>query len=203
MRKDALENRQKILTIVRNLLDKQDLEQINMKQIANTADIGIGTLYRNYENKSALAMDLVYDDMEAFIVQSEHDLQKNNVENNNQFKIILTNYLNFREKNMSLLNQVENNAKQVSIFYQSDLHQKLVNIFKQAINELNPHSNAQELTFKADMLIAMLKSDVYSFERNSRNLSQNKILDNIINLFKWVLTIYKKVDKWNYLKKSK
>ncbi|MCH4009649.1 TetR/AcrR family transcriptional regulator [Companilactobacillus sp.] len=184
MRKDALENRQKILNISRKLFEKQDIDSIGMKEISDAAGIGIGTLYRNYENKSALSMALVYDDMETFIEKNSNALADKTLTGVDQFKTILMSYLNFREKNMQLLNSVENDSQQGTIFYQSDIYQELVNLFKGTIKKVSPDLTNQELTFKADMLIAMLKSDIYSFERTYRGLSQGELLDNIVKLFK-------------------
>ena len=53
-RRDASENRQRILKAAQKLFDKYGVEQVSMNQIASEAQVGSATLYRRYSNKSEL-----------------------------------------------------------------------------------------------------------------------------------------------------
>ena len=51
-RRDAAENRQRILNAALKLFEQNGVEQVSMNQIAIEAQIGPGTLYRRYRDKS-------------------------------------------------------------------------------------------------------------------------------------------------------
>jgi len=51
-RRDAAENRQRILATAIRLFEQFGVEQVSMNQIATEAGIGPGTLYRRYRNKA-------------------------------------------------------------------------------------------------------------------------------------------------------
>src|SRR5437763_2994221 len=65
-RRDAAEHRQRILEVARHLFAEQGVEAVSMHQIARTAGIGQGTLYRRYANKRELCLDLLREQYERF-----------------------------------------------------------------------------------------------------------------------------------------
>lgn len=58
-RRDALENRERILSSARTLFDEQGADVVTMKEIGEAAGIGPGTLYRHFRNKGELALELL------------------------------------------------------------------------------------------------------------------------------------------------
>ena len=76
---------------------------------------------------------------------------------------------------MQLLAFVETGPTVMKTYYQSDLYRQLVQLFKQILKPLNAALSNVELTFQADMLIAMLKSESYAFQRQQRHLSQAQL----------------------------
>ncbi|WCJ47740.1 TetR/AcrR family transcriptional regulator [Levilactobacillus brevis] len=76
MRQDAQYNHQKILTTATHLLSTQDIATMKMTDIAHAAGIGVGTLYRNYPNKSALCLALVYDRLRVFITTTQAQIEQ-------------------------------------------------------------------------------------------------------------------------------
>ncbi|WP_059054080.1 TetR/AcrR family transcriptional regulator [Paenibacillus senegalimassiliensis] len=182
MRKDAELNRQKILSSVESLIQQQDMDKIGMREIASAAQIGMGTLYRHYPNKSALCMDLVYGNLQHFIDTASEYLGCYQGNPEVALHYILSEYLVFRENNMGLLESVESNWKQGQVFYQSELYSQLVMLLTRVLKPLKPMFSDKELTFTAEMLTAMLKSDIYAFERLHKGLSQEEILSSLIKL---------------------
>lgn len=63
-RRNAAENRQRILNAALKLFEQNGVEQVSMNQIAIEAQIGPGTLYRRYRNKGELCLDLTQDNIE-------------------------------------------------------------------------------------------------------------------------------------------
>ncbi len=53
-RRNAAENRQRILNAAINLFGQNGVEQVSMNQIAIEGQVGSGTLHRRYRNKGPL-----------------------------------------------------------------------------------------------------------------------------------------------------
>ncbi|CAH1206261.1 hypothetical protein PAECIP111893_02492 [Paenibacillus plantiphilus] len=65
-RRDAAEHRKLILRTANHLFVKHGVESVSMHQIAKTAGIGQGTLYRRYSSKMDLCMELLNDEFKRF-----------------------------------------------------------------------------------------------------------------------------------------
>jgi AcrR family transcriptional regulator len=61
-RKDARENRARILAAARKLMKKRPLADICMDEVAELAGVGKGTLYRRFADRSALLLALLDED---------------------------------------------------------------------------------------------------------------------------------------------
>lgn len=58
-RRDALENRERILKAARELFEERGVTRVNMEDIARAACVGKGTLYRRFPNKGLLCQALL------------------------------------------------------------------------------------------------------------------------------------------------
>ena len=65
-RRDAVENRERILATARALIAERGIEAVSMHDIARAAGIGQGTLYRRYPHKGGLCHALVEENMQLF-----------------------------------------------------------------------------------------------------------------------------------------
>lgn len=182
MRKDSIQNQAKILNTARELFAKHGIDKVSMKDIATAAGIGAGTLYRHYTHKSTLCLALVTDQIEEFIHDNQAYLKDSKANATEQFNIVIGRYLKVRETNMELLKNVESGEPGRLQFYQSELYGELTQLFQTVISELTPNLTTEALTFRTDMLIAMLKSTSYAFQRQERQLSQEKILKHLLQL---------------------
>jgi Transcriptional regulator len=182
VRKDSLQNQAKILKTARELFAAQGVENVSMKDIATTAGIGAGTLYRHYAHKSTLCLALVTERIQVFINNNQQYLVTSTADATEQFNVVIGDYLKIREVNMELLKSVEAGEPGRLQFYQSELYQDLTRLFQTVINGLTPSLSAKTLTFRTDMLIAMLKSTSYAFQRQERQLSQEEILTELRQL---------------------
>lgn len=183
-RRDAAENRQRILDAAFRLFDQNGVEQVSMNQIAAEAQIGPGTLYRRYRNKGELCLDLMKENIVLLFENIETYMQQNRTAPPSQrLNGLLELFIAFREKKSQLLNGVEDSAstnrsraRTQSPLY-VELHQLLVELFDEITSSSGqPQSNN---IFKADMLLMALSSDSYSFQKEERGYSPETFLEQI------------------------
>ena len=77
-RKDAALHRKLILETAQNLFDAQGVDSVSMHQIAKTAGIGQGTLYRRYSCKGDLCIDLIMESFRKFQERLDSGLEAMN-----------------------------------------------------------------------------------------------------------------------------
>jgi AcrR family transcriptional regulator len=65
-RRDAVEHRKLILQTANSLFKQHGVDQVSMHQIAKSAGVGQGTLYRRYSSKGDLCFDLMNDSFGQF-----------------------------------------------------------------------------------------------------------------------------------------
>ncbi|MFD3445734.1 TetR/AcrR family transcriptional regulator [Microbacteriaceae bacterium 4G12] len=184
-RRDAAENRQRILDTAIKLFEQFGVEQVSMNQIAAEAQIGSGTLYRRYRNKGELCLDLIKDNVVLFFEDIEMYLKDNRTEPpTKRLRGILSIFIRFRESKAQLLKGVEDfesanrskNRTQSPLY--KELHQIFVDLFDEMIEEGNQNSS-----FKADILLTALRSDAYLFQREIRGYSPEEILEQLCAIF--------------------
>ncbi|RYL90856.1 TetR/AcrR family transcriptional regulator [Sporolactobacillus sp. THM7-4] len=186
-RRDAAENRQRILDAALKLFNQSGVGQVSMNQIATEAKIGPGTLYRRYRNKGELCLDLIKDNVVLLFEDIDTYLEENREESPSlRFKAVLSLFLRFRENKAQLLKGVEDsmstnsgNPLTNSPIY-NELHQIFVNLFEEIYP---PESTRVKNAFRADMLLLALRSDSYLFQREVRGYSSEMILEQIYSIF--------------------
>jgi AcrR family transcriptional regulator len=186
-RRDAAENRQRILNAAIKLFEQYGVEQVSMNQIATEAQIGPGTLYRRYRNKGELCLDLIKDNVFLLFEDIEAYLKQNRTEPPSQrLKGILSLFIRFRETKAQLLKGVENSAstnplrsRTQSPLY-NELHQLFVELFDEMATTEQTHANS---VFRADMLLTALSSDSYLFQREVRGYSPEEIVEQLCLTF--------------------
>lgn len=76
-RKDAAEHRQLILRTAVSLFRQHGVAGVSMHQIAKTAGVGQGTLYRRYAHKGDLCLDILQDYSQSFMDSVQQFLSDN------------------------------------------------------------------------------------------------------------------------------
>ncbi|UJF31680.1 TetR/AcrR family transcriptional regulator [Paenibacillus hexagrammi] len=186
-RRDAAENRQRILNAALRLFEEHGVEQVSMNQIAIEANIGPGTLYRRYRNKSDLCMDLMKDNVDQLFEDMEDYLKQHPAEPPHlRLKQLLRFFIRFREKKAQLLTGVEessaNNRRRPRT--QSPLYDELLQLLVPLLEEQAfGDSRYPASVFRADMLLAALTSDSYLFQREVRGYSPEQILEELYLTF--------------------
>lgn len=188
-RRDAAENRQRILNTAIRLFEQSGVEQVSMNQIATEAQIGPGTLYRRYRNKSELCLDLIkdhlivlFDDIETYMEQ--HSAEPPSV----RFREVLRCFIRFRERKIQLLAGVEDtgassrSGPRTRTPLYDELHQIMVGLYDEMAGGTDGPRETSSV-FMADMLLAALSSDAYRFQKNVRGHSPEEILELLCGAF--------------------
>jgi AcrR family transcriptional regulator len=177
------------LNAAMKLFEQNGVEQVSMNQIANEAQIGPGTLYRRYRDKGELCLDLIRDSIDQLFEDIEGYLEQNRTEPPRQrLKGVLRLFIHFREMKAQLLKGVEDSAALSSKRYSNgtrspiydQLHEIIVKLFDEMteVGQTRPNS-----VFRADMLLAALRSDSYSFQRDVRGYSPHEIEEQLYLTF--------------------
>jgi len=186
-RRDATENRQRILSAALRLFEQNGVEQVSMNQIANEAQVGPGTLYRRYRNKGELCLDLIKDNIVLLFDDIEIYLKQNQVNPPSQrLKGILGLFISFREIMAQLLTGVEeySSTKQLRSRMQSPLFKELHQLLVELFDEMNVTEQSDfNSVFRADLLLMALSRDSYSFQRDVRGYAPEMILEQLCSLF--------------------
>lgn len=188
-RSDAAENRQRILKAAVTLFEQSGVEQVSMNQIAIAAQVGSGTLYRRYRDKSELCLDLIKDNIELLFEDIALYLNQHMEEPPNQrLKEVLRLFIRFRESKAQLLTGVEDSVASITKRHNdrthspiyNELHQLFVTLFDEMsdMDKINPNS-----TFRADMLLTTLRSDSYVFQRDVRGYTPEMFLEQLCLTF--------------------
>ncbi|GEO66965.1 TetR/AcrR family transcriptional regulator [Levilactobacillus spicheri] len=179
MRQDAQQNRQKILTTANQLFREHTAADVTMAQLARAAQVGVGTLYRNFPTKGDLFLALAYDQLGSYVRQQRAYLAIHPVDRA-ALKHALKGYLAFRENRYQVL--PKGSLEPASQYYQRSDYQDLVDLFAELIHGVDPHLAPAVVTFKTDLLIAFLRSDSYALQRDVRHYSETEILNQLMTL---------------------
>ncbi|RUS46761.1 TetR/AcrR family transcriptional regulator [Cohnella sp. AR92] len=125
-RSDAADNRKLILQTAKNLFKTYGVSEVSMHQIAKTAGIGQGTLYRRYAHKGELCSDLMEDTNRALMEEIEVTLGKlADASPSERFGAVLDLLVDFIEEKSQLLIPLHNvylSEKDSSAFFRSPIY---------------------------------------------------------------------------------
>jgi AcrR family transcriptional regulator len=187
-RRDAAENRMRVLIVARQLFDEHGVESVSMHQIAQAAGVGQGTLYRRYPHKGELCRDMMSETFESFRAETEQYLAENaGIPALERLNCLLGRYLDVMDTKTSLLAAIDDSCggqRRVEKFQTTGYqwaHGTLSTLLAEAVSngELRPI----DPSFTADTILAASSVDVYQFQRDVRGLSRDEILQNLRRIF--------------------
>lgn len=177
---DAVANRKLILATAEKLFAQHGVANVNMAQIAQTAQVGKGTIYRRFANKAELCLALMDSQMADFqnvMLARMRRMTEEGVTPLGQLDQFLDALVYFIEDHAPLLDEVQregllgNYDLQVPHFW---LHMTTSGLLRQAIEaqELVSHLDVEYL---ADAMLASLRANVFLFQRQVRGFSLERI----------------------------
>lgn len=182
-RRDAVENRKRILETAVSLFAEQGVHAVNMADVAKAAGVGKGTLYRRFANKGELCLALLDTQMRdfqnktfAYMQQSAADSVPSLV----QLTQFIDSLIYFTEDHAPLLCEVQRegmleessdaDAQRPHIWQ----HMTVSGLLKTAVfnNEIPP---TIDIDYTSDAILAPLKADIFRFQRTIRGFSLARI----------------------------
>ncbi len=180
-RMDAAANRARILATAERLFAERGVDQVNMADIAEEAEVGKGTLYRRFANKAELCLALMDTQLRAFQDQTLAQLRWQMLAGRpylEQLREFLGELVLFVDRHIPLLCEVQraglletNQANSRPHFWQYMTVRGLLNAAVQA-RELPPNLDTAYL---ADALLAPLMADIFRFQRERRGFPAERI----------------------------
>ncbi len=180
-RRDALENRQHLMTTARQLFTEHGVANVSMNQIAQTAEVGPGTLYRHFPNKGILCAALSVDSTWQLYedVQRELGVWPANCTALEQLGRFLERLAIYNEQHTPYqqATSAADWGNRMDTRYQNPLyswlHETGVVLLRRAVsaNELPE----LDLDWVADALLATLDGGLYQYQRHVRGRSLEQI----------------------------
>lgn len=178
LRRDALENRQRIENKAIELFNQLGVQQVSMNRIAKELNIGMGTLYRHFKDKSALCTTIIEHDF-TDIINQMYEVKEKNHDSKAVMAKSLDIFLNFKTINSDLLHCIEDTTDK-NDFYHSDIYLQLFKFYSEILGN---NKSTTWTTFKVDMLLKSLSTKSFELQKDERGLSNETIRDYIIKLY--------------------
>src|SRR5579863_2406422 len=194
-RRDAAEHRQRILEVASRLFAEYGVESVSMHQIAMTAGIGQGTLYRRYAHKGALCVDLMHERREQFMEEIA-TLFKKNATALERLDSVLAHCIALLEEQWAMLGPIvtanmrdamcdgPDHSHRVPVqrepFYLW-LYELFTGLLTEAVakGELAP----LDISFTTDAILATFHPMFYRFQRQERGFTPERILQGLRHIY--------------------
>lgn len=185
-RQDAVMNRARILATAQDLFAREGVESVSMNRIAQVAEVGTGTLYRHFGNKSDLCFALIQDqiimladELSALVAACDDECRVT-------FEELVLRHQRFKESKSALFKCMQEAVSHTDGPTQSPVYETLREPFvalfeKAAIAEgIDQPLDAE---FRADMLLAVLIGKSLRHQRVERGLSLEDYARGICEVF--------------------
>lgn len=178
-RRDAAQHRREILDVARTLFAEQGVAAVSMHQIALTARVGQGTLYRRFAHKGMLCIALLAESTERAQQQFKEYLQTTQDSPLTRLEALFNELLRFNEENAQLLAAMLDAAtgeRRTSAYnnpFYGWLHETIIRLLTEAIEqkEIAP----LDIEYSANTLLAPFTIDLYLYQRYELNFTAQRI----------------------------
>jgi AcrR family transcriptional regulator len=180
-RVDARNNKAHITKVANALFLEHGVEVVSMQKIAKEADVGTGTLYRHFKNKSALCLELIDEDVKQFIEKVDDYMRKSTDEYTKKRGETLIGFIiELKENNLEMLTAIEKSGDKDKSFLQTPFYQYLQTIFVELFSKL---SYIKDPEFHTDLLLNAFSSDIYNYQRFEKQLTKCQLCLKISDSF--------------------
>jgi len=179
-RSDAAEHRRLILQTARCLFEEYGVQEVSMHQIAKTAGIGQGTLYRRYAHKGDLCSDLIEDAgievvnaTESYVSSTASTLSP--AERLGGALDLLVDFLDDKVQLLIPLHNVHMSMEDKTAFFRSPIYINLRRILTQLLQEIPSCSGEVDPQITAHVILCSLNPAGYLHMRDCLGFSKEEI----------------------------
>jgi AcrR family transcriptional regulator len=180
-RRDAVENRARVLAAARLLFDQVGVEGVTMAAIAEEARVGKGTLYRRFRDKGAICLELLHDQLvlhQAEMLAMLREMEGAGVPYLTRLQRFLAEVAHFTDSHVPLLREVQRGGKFAGAegdrpFFQ--WQRMTVQGLLQAAARSGELAPALDPVLTADLLIAPLTATFYRYLRQERGVDADEL----------------------------
>ncbi|MBB6731757.1 TetR/AcrR family transcriptional regulator [Cohnella zeiphila] len=179
-RSDAAAHRRLILETARNLFSQYGVSEVSMHQIAKTAGIGQGTLYRRYAHKGDLCSDLMEDTGQRLLDELERDLADiSGREAAERLGLVMDRIIDFIDEKCQFLIPLHNVyacETDRTAFFRSPIYLRVKELVTKLYDEMRTDNGEKEKSaFAAHALLSSLNPIGYLHLRNELGYSKDAI----------------------------
>ncbi|MDQ5851079.1 MAG: TetR/AcrR family transcriptional regulator [Chloroflexota bacterium] len=188
-RRDARENRRLLLEVAKRLFAQQGVPATSMKEIAEAAGVGKGTLYRNFAHKGELCVALLREDVAAF--QEHLDPLISDAGRGTspltRLDILMTERVHMTERHLPLFAAIDEEAggsgraRPSRTPFAAWTHAHIVRLLGAAV--ARGEAPPVDLEFTADAIEAVMSPQHYRFQRHAAGYSMERIIAGLRRLF--------------------
>jgi AcrR family transcriptional regulator len=188
-RRDARENRQLLIETAKRLFAEQGVATTTMKQIASTAGVGKGTLYRHFADKGELCRALIREDVAVFQERVGALLSDRQIPSAmKRLEILIAERIHLAERHLPLFTAIEEamsgvqeQARRFRGPFTAWTHTQVVALLNEAIAraEIAP----LDVAYTADVLMAAMSPALLHYQRYDCGYSTERIIAGMQWLF--------------------
>ncbi|SFE24002.1 DNA-binding transcriptional regulator, AcrR family [Paenibacillus catalpae] len=188
-KKDSQEVSKLILQAARSLFAEHGVEAVSMHQIAKSIQIGQGTLYRRYANKSDLCMDLMNDTFDSLMEEIDQLLDsKKELPVKDRLTSVVRRVLSFFNEQLNWLNVIKISKPckpDDMFFFDNPCYIHLNRIYLSLLEEAQSKNELITLNpaFTAHMLISAIAPESLIYYSKVLGYSIDQIADNFCSTF--------------------
>jgi AcrR family transcriptional regulator len=188
LRRDAVENRARILDAARSLFTESGIEAVSMHRIAQRAGVGQATLYRHYVHKGELCRDLMADTMERARAEFETYWRESAGQPAlDRLDGVITRFVSILDEKLPYLAAIgeacsgESRTSKFNLPEYRWIHGIVTELLDAALAEGSiPPADSD---FTAHAILAGLSPDLYQYQRDERGLTQEQIVQGVRRLY--------------------
>jgi AcrR family transcriptional regulator len=186
-RRDATENRERLLLVARQLFAEKGVSETSMNEIAHAAQVGPGTLYRHFAHKGELCEALLKNDMAAFWTRVDTMLEQMKEESPlSQLDWLIDATITLIDMHIPLLAIVMEGRKPSSVeMEETPFQYRIQKVIAELLTKAIAQGEIRELnvTFTADIIETSFAPSLYVFQQKRRGLSREQISAEMRRLF--------------------
>lgn len=181
-RRDAAENRARVLAAAEKLFRAQGVPNVHMAEIAQAAGVGKGTLYRRFANKGELCLALMDEQLQTYqnqVLAGLRTLRESGASGLDRLKYFLRSEAAFVERHVPLLCEVQRGGlldalQQIDAPVFGWQQMTALGLLREAAqaNEIDPE---MDLPLTVDLLLAPLQANFFRFLCQGRGYSSERI----------------------------